>query len=211
MKTLIKKLMLSKIITYDLSLFDSDTILLTFDDGPHPEHTVEVLDLLGEYDVKALFFVVGECVQRHPYLLEKIALHGHLIGNHTYSHPRNGYPSLLAYEAELIKTQNIICDIANVKPKWFRPPRGTINFQNMLVPRKLGLRTMLWSCEGGEYGINRNYSDLEIACHLTRYIKRSDIVLLHDSSPKISSALKVVLPLLRKMELKCPVSLHGLY
>ena len=111
-------------------------VLLTFDDGPHPVHTPAVLTKLHEYDLKAVFFLVGNRVERAPHVVKQIVEAGHTIGNHTFSHTR--WPMLAGQRIwqDIAKCQRVVTDAAGVRPAVFRPPFGR------LTP---GLLTSAWS------------------------------------------------------------------
>ncbi|OLS03408.1 polysaccharide deacetylase family protein [Tissierella creatinophila] len=99
-------------------------IALTFDDGPHPEYTAEILDLLKEYDIKATFFVLGKLAEQYPDIIKRQAAEGHEIGNHTYSHVDVRKATREQFEEEFNKTQEIIRSLTDIESKVFRPPYG---------------------------------------------------------------------------------------
>src|SRR5947207_11627153 len=102
-----------------------NSVLLTFDDGPHRESTPIVLELLKEHKARAVFFIVGARIQRAPHLLKRILEEGHALGNHSYSHPLERQHWFGAYLQDLRKCQNAIEQLTHQRPKFFRPPLGT--------------------------------------------------------------------------------------
>ena len=92
-RSLIKQLVPNSILHRHLPSKAGDSIALTFDDGPHPDLTPKILDMLEKHDARGCFFVVGKFAEEHSNLLEMIINRGHLLGNHTYDHPREGYTS----------------------------------------------------------------------------------------------------------------------
>ena len=102
-----------------------NNILLTFDDGPHPEATPAVLDLLREHEARAIFFVVGNRIQRAPQMLLRILDEGHWLGNHSHTHPNDRRMPYREYLAELRKCQQVIHDITGTSPRFHRPPLGS--------------------------------------------------------------------------------------
>ena len=102
-------------------------IALTFDDGPHRDHTAKLLDILKQEEVPATFFVLGRNVQAHPQLVRRMAADGHEVGNHTWSHP--ALPSIGADRVnhELSKTSNIIQEVTGQPPTIMRPPYGALD------------------------------------------------------------------------------------
>jgi len=121
-----------------------NAIALTFDDGPHPDFTPQILDILWEQQVPATFFVVGEMAEKHPDLIRRAAADGHCLGNHTYHHVR-----LPGLPAGTVATEIKACglalqDITGQAPHWFRPPGGGTNTRVGMVARALGYRVALW-------------------------------------------------------------------
>lgn len=100
-------------------------IALTFDDGPHYKYTAEILDILAEYDAKATFFVVGQLAERYPELILRELSEGHEVGNHTWSHPKMLKLTSAQLTDELMKTEETLNEIADYRPKLFRPPEGS--------------------------------------------------------------------------------------
>jgi peptidoglycan-N-acetylglucosamine deacetylase len=97
-------------------------VALTFDDGPDPIYTPQILKTLGKYNVPATFFLVGENVQKYPELVTAEMKNGHLIGNHTYSHPHLNMLSTVNIQTQLAETDKVIFKITGKKSKFFRPP-----------------------------------------------------------------------------------------
>jgi peptidoglycan/xylan/chitin deacetylase (PgdA/CDA1 family) len=175
-----------------------NAVLLTFDDGPHAESTPIVLELLKEYKARAIFFVVGARIHRAPHLLERILDEGHALGNHSYSHPLERQHRFGAYLQDLQKCQKTIEQLTSHRPKYFRPPLGTLSLTSLIAPRLLGLTTVLWSASGNDWGL-RNAQEAHAAAEtlakeLTARTSPNDIVLLHDDHPYIGEMLKVLLP-----------------
>lgn len=157
---------------------DDSCVSLTFDDGPDPDFTPRVLDLLDEHGCKASFFVLGQQARRHPELVRRMVAEGHSIGNHTFSHPR-ARPGREARDIwEVRHAQHLIEDISGCKPLWFRPPFGRLSPSMVQEAGNLGLTVVLWSRSGidwGPFGTRRG-----IARRLNRTRPR-DILLLHDA------------------------------
>ena len=175
-----------------------NSVLLTFDDGPHPESTPIVLDLLKEYKARAIFFIVGARIQCAPHLLKRILEEGHALGNHSYSHPVESQHWFGAYLQDLRKCQNAIEHYTHQRPRFFRPPLGTFSPTSLMAPRLLGLKTMLWSVNANDWGL-RNAVDADMAGkrlvkELAANRSRSDIVLMHDDHHYVGQILEILLP-----------------
>jgi peptidoglycan/xylan/chitin deacetylase (PgdA/CDA1 family) len=97
-------------------------LALTFDDGPNPSTTLEILEILKKYNLKAAFFQIGKNIEKHPQITERIFKEGHIIGNHLFNHSFFVSFSFPKLEKDLIKTQELIFQIIKKRPKFFRPP-----------------------------------------------------------------------------------------
>lgn len=107
------------------SMVDDRKIAITFDDGPHPYYTEQLLDGLKERGVKATFFVMGKNVEQYPELVERMHNEGHLIGNHTYSHIQLNRGNGDSFKEELIKTSELIEELTGQEVQYVRPPYGS--------------------------------------------------------------------------------------
>ena len=124
----------------------SPRVALTFDDGPTPDATVAVLDALRDLDAPAAFFVVGVNADRHPDLLRRIDAEGHLIGNHTLDHSRQGLWGRHVYwRRQMEETGDIIFDLIGKRPALFRPPMGYKHWHLMYQARQTGHHVVTWS------------------------------------------------------------------
>jgi peptidoglycan/xylan/chitin deacetylase (PgdA/CDA1 family) len=178
----------------------TNTTLLTFDDGPHPQSTPAVLRLLKEYNARAIFFVVGARIPRAPDLLRRILDEGHVLGNHSYAHPNDGQPALSAYVKDLAKCQEHVERLTGEKPRLFRPPHGLFSPTSFIAPKLLGLKTVLWSVDAHDWGL-KGESDARASAErlkekLAASPRRNDIVLMHDDHPYIETVLSAALSVL---------------
>ena len=101
---------------------DTPKIAITFDDGPHPYYTEQLLDGLKERGAKASFFVMGKQAEAYPKLVLRMHEEGHLVGNHTYSHIQLGNNNREVFKAELVKTNEVLSGITGEEPQYVRPP-----------------------------------------------------------------------------------------
>ena len=172
-------------------------IALTFDDGPHPRFTPQILDLLKEYDAKATFFVLGRHVQLYPEVVLRLIEEGHEVGNHTFTHIDVRRSSYTKIKQEFEDTQSIIFQITGKKPILFRPPFGLLSEYTLQVIEESESKIVLWS----ENQDPKDWKGLyyrEIANHILRNIGNGNIILLHDYVAERESqtvkALSVILP-----------------
>ena len=153
-------------------------VALTFDDGPDPELTPRVLDLLDSHGARATFFCIAEKAARHPEITREIVRRGHAVENHSNAHEHTFAFLLLAgLRRDLWAAQATITSLTGRSPRFFRPPMG---FRNPLldpVLHETGLRLVSWTRRG--YDTNRGDPD-EVAMLLERGLAAGDILLLHD-------------------------------
>jgi peptidoglycan-N-acetylglucosamine deacetylase len=120
-------------------------IALTFDDGPNPEWTPRLLDTLAKHEVKATFFMLGKFAVEQKELVRRVAAEGHLIGDHSWSHPKLSRCSAKRIEEELRNTKNALEQIVGAKVRFFRPPFGARRPAVFRIARELGLEPVLWN------------------------------------------------------------------
>jgi peptidoglycan/xylan/chitin deacetylase (PgdA/CDA1 family) len=196
------------VCTSELRAAGGSQVLLTFDDGPDAETTPAVLRLLSRYRARGIFFVVGSRVIRAPALLREILAEGHHIGNHSFTHYLDRPPGLVEYYRDVARAQAEIERACGARPRLFRPPLGELCVSGLAAARLLGLRTVLWSVDSGDWRMRRA-SDVRptLEAVLRRLDGRSlhDIVLLHDETPE---SLALLEPLLDTLQAR-GVDLYG--
>jgi peptidoglycan-N-acetylglucosamine deacetylase len=163
---------------------DRREIALTFDDGPAPPFTEQILDILHEHGVTATFFVCGKNAERHPETLRRIQTEKHSIGNHTYSHPFLCLKGRDKIAEEIDRTQAVIQGITGCRPRIFRPPFGIRWFGLFPVLRERGMMNVQWSDAGFDW-VERN-SSTEIARLALQRLKPGSVILLHDGRDTLS-------------------------
>jgi peptidoglycan/xylan/chitin deacetylase (PgdA/CDA1 family) len=153
-------------------------VALTFDDGPHPSLTPQLLDLLKVNGIRATFFPIGNRVARYPQLVARMAAEGHEIGNHTWSHP-----SLMGYSdgavlQQIDRANEAVRAATGLTPVTMRPPYG--NFyprQRLMLHQARGLPTVLWSVDPEDW---RRPGSAVVANHIVSRSHPGDVVLAHD-------------------------------
>ncbi|MFJ3492144.1 polysaccharide deacetylase family protein [Streptomyces sp. NPDC086091] len=123
------------------------TMVLTFDDGPDPRYTPGIVDTLAAYDVRAMFFVCGEMASYNPRLLARMADEGHVIGNHTWSHPLLTDLSRRQIRSEMTRTSDAVEDGCGERPRWFRAPYGAWNRAAFQLGAELGMEPLAWTVD----------------------------------------------------------------
>ena len=172
----------------------ADTIVLTFDDGPHPKVTPRVLQRLEAHGARAVFFVVGRVFADAPGVLEQIAAAGHVLGNHSWQHDLNRNGRLVPYLRDLRRCQREIDRVTGRPPSLFRPPLGRISLASFVAPRLAGLKPVYWSTELQDWQLTTDDEARSQAMRWAEAITPGDIVLLHDDNPCVLSILDVLLP-----------------
>ncbi|MER6179721.1 polysaccharide deacetylase family protein [Streptomyces sp. NPDC001652] len=123
------------------------TMVLTFDDGPDPRYTPDILDTLAEYDVRAMFFVCGEMAVDNKDLLTRMSDEGHTVGNHTWSHPLLTRLSRGRIRSEMERTCDVIEEAYGERPQWFRAPYGAWNRAAFQLGAELGMEPLAWTVD----------------------------------------------------------------
>ena len=167
---------------------DPRRLALTFDDGPNDPHTLHLLDLLAEHEVKATFFLIGRYVAQRPDIVRRITEAGHVIGNHTYSHPNLIFCAPSVVVREINDCSKAINDAVGAHSKLFRPPFGGRRPVVLREIRGLGLMPIMWSVTC--YDWHSSASAASITRRAQRQIKSGagNVILLHDGGHKALGA-----------------------
>ena len=154
-------------------------IALTFDDGPHPEGTPAVLELLAAAGAEATFFLVGEQVRAFPELAERIAAEGHEVAVHGDRHRvmLRMAPAMIA--ADLDRAQATIGELTGQRPRFHRPPLGIYSYPGLRIARQQGLEPLLWSRWGRDWSAKSTAGS--ISEMVTNDLSAGDVLLLHDA------------------------------
>lgn len=160
---------------------------LTFDDGPVPEVTPGVLEILDRYGVKATFFMVGENIDKHPGLFRQVVTAGHAVGNHTYNHLKGWRTSFKDYMANVQKWE----ETAESNPDLFRPPYGKATLRQRIALHRRGYRIIYWDILTRDYNPSRTPEAM--LAQIKRDICPGSIINFHDSV-KSGERMLAVLP-----------------
>jgi peptidoglycan/xylan/chitin deacetylase (PgdA/CDA1 family) len=154
-------------------------IALTFDDGPHPDGTAAVLDVLADRKARATFFLVGEQVERYPSVAAEIASAGHEIAIHGQRHVLLLRRLPRALRDDLERARDVIASATGADPSLYRPPYGVFSGPALLTVRRLGWQALLWSRWGRDW--ERRATPESIAARAGRDLGPGEVILLHDS------------------------------
>jgi peptidoglycan-N-acetylglucosamine deacetylase len=163
----------------------SKQIALTYDDGPNDPHTLRLLEVLAKHGVQATFFMIGRYVQQRPDIARAVAQAGHVIGNHTFTHPLLIFQSAAGTRAQLSDCQQALGDAVGEHSKLFRPPFGGRRPATLRIARSLGLETVMWNVTG--YDWNAPPAAV-IERKIVRQMRGGDVILLHDGGHRAMGA-----------------------
>ncbi|MFS0788085.1 polysaccharide deacetylase family protein [Shouchella sp. 1P09AA] len=174
-------------------------IALTFDDGPHPANTPELLDILKAYNVKATFFVVGKWAEEYPEIVQRMIDEGHEVANHTYSHNYDEAVTKDVLMEEIDHTNQILAETVGIRPSYFRPVGGYYTDAIIDAALDLDQNVLLWSWHQDP----RDWAGTptkKIVSHIIEHAQAGDVVLLHDGGgdrQETLRAVKLVIPILK--------------
>ena len=156
---------------------ESKRIALTFDDGPHPRFTREILSILSEYGVTATFFIIGVNAERYPEAFEAVVRSGCEIGNHTYSHSNLKGMDREDAEREILRCEELLEEHVGSRPTLFRPPEGMYPdyFQDLMETLQYDI--ILWSVDTMDWAMNPAEN---IERTVLKQVKGGEIILMHD-------------------------------
>ena len=193
-KTLVRETLVAPLgVNYQLKAASARQVLLTFDDGPHPEVTPAVLARLAAVGARAVFFVVGSRIDKAPHLLADILEAGHLIGNHSHAHWIARPPAAAIYVEDLLQCQRRIEALTGHRPRLFRPPLGHLSPGCLMAARAHRLKIVHWSLDSGDWQLRDSARVAECAERLLGNAAPRDIVLMHDDNPFVPEVLDAVL------------------
>jgi peptidoglycan/xylan/chitin deacetylase (PgdA/CDA1 family) len=156
-------------------------LALTYDDGPNDPHTMRLLEVLARHNVRATFFLIGRYVQQRPDIVREIVNAGHIIGNHTFTHPWLTFKSATEVGKELSDCRAAIQDAVGASSNLFRPPFGGRRPAVLRIARELGLEPIMWNVTG--YDWTAPPAEV-IEKKVTSQIRGGDVILLHDGGHK---------------------------
>ncbi len=157
---------------------DEPYVALTFDDGPHATLTPKLLDLLASRHIKVTFFVLGECVEQNPQVLQRAAREGHEIANHSWSHPQLNRMSDEGVRSQLKRTDDLIKSLIGIRPTLFRPPYGALTSrQKKWIPEEFGYKIILWDVDPLDW---KEPGPAAVTNRILKNTRAGSIVLSHD-------------------------------
>ena len=166
-------------------------VALTFDDGPNPATTTQALDTLSKYGIKATFFVLGKNVSGNEEILKRMKADGHVIGNHSWSHPILSQLSLDEAKKQITDTEDVLTKVLGSSSKLMRPPYGAITDD---IRNSLDLSFIMWDVDSLDW---KNKNEASILTEIQREVKNGSIILMHDIHAETVNALPKVIDYLK--------------
>jgi len=163
----------------------SKQIALTYDDGPNDPHTLKLLEVLAKHNVQATFFMIGRYVQQRPDIARAVAEAGHVIGNHTFTHPLLTFKSASQTRTELVDCRKALQDAIGEHSNLFRPPFGGRRPATLRIARELGLEPVLWNVTGYDWTAP---PAAVIEKKVVSQMRGGDVILLHDGGHRAPGA-----------------------
>jgi peptidoglycan/xylan/chitin deacetylase (PgdA/CDA1 family) len=163
----------------------SKQIALTYDDGPNDPHTLKLLEMLAKHEVRATFFMIGRFVRQRPDIVREVARAGHVIGNHTFTHPLLTFESAVQTRIQLLECRSVLVDAIGEHSNLFRPPFGGRRPATLQVARELGLTPVMWNVTGYDWHAP---PASEIEKKVNRQMRGGDVILLHDGGHRAMGA-----------------------
>jgi peptidoglycan/xylan/chitin deacetylase (PgdA/CDA1 family) len=173
---------------------DGDEVALTFDDGPNDAATPQLLEVLARHGVRATFFAVGDFARARPEIVRQVVAAGHVLGNHTMSHPRLSMESAARIRQELVDCNAVLEDITGEAVKFFRPPFGSRRPYVLHAARELELTPVLWNVTGYDWnpiGVDGILANLDKGVARNRQRGRGSNLLLHDGGHRAMGAARM--------------------
>ncbi|HXJ85789.1 MAG TPA: polysaccharide deacetylase family protein [Candidatus Binatia bacterium] len=156
-------------------------LALTYDDGPNDPHTLRLLEVLIRHNVHATFFLIGRYVQQRPDFVRELVKAGHVVGNHTFTHPLLTFKSTAEIRRELTDCHKAIQDAIGEHSNLFRPPFGGRRPAVLRIARELSLEPIIWNVTGYDWNAPPSAA---IERKVERRIRGGDVILLHDGGHK---------------------------
>jgi len=186
---------LKKYNAYYIGATDKKTIYLTFDAGYENGYTSAILDALKKHNVKATFFVVGTYLKSSPDLVKRMLNEGHIVGNHTFTHPdMSKISDMTSFKKEMVSVEDLFKEITGqTMQKFYRPPQGKYSINNLQQANELGYKTIFWSLAYIDWYQDKQPTKQEAFDKLIPRIHPGAIVLLHSTSKTNSEILDELL------------------
>lgn len=157
----------------------SKQLALTYDDGPNDPHTLHLMEVLAKHDVRATFFLIGRYVERRLDIVRDLLKAGHVLGNHTFTHPHLIVSSSVETRNQLLECQRAVQEAGGESPRLFRPPFGGRRPGTLRIARSLGMEPIMWNVTSWDW---QTPPAAKIVQTCARQMRGGDVILMHDGS-----------------------------
>ncbi|MED4602599.1 polysaccharide deacetylase family protein [Paenibacillus validus] len=175
-------------------------VALTFDDAPDLKFTPQVLDILKKYHVQATFFIVGSQAEKHPEVVKRIVNEGHVIGNHSYSHPLFTKLDEQSFQHQILQTQDTLHSLIGYRPRLIRPPYGEISENQLLWTSDRGYLVVNWNVDSMDW---KQLNEPQVTSNILHHTKAGSIVLQHSgggSTQDLSGTVRALPHVIEKLQ-----------
>lgn len=187
-KSLIQKLSIGRFV---FRFPDRSALFLTFDDGPHPDHTPALLDILRQHNVRATFFLVGENAARHPEVVRRIVAEGHTVGLHTNTHKTLDRLTHPEFDREIALNQDAIHRAIQHRPLLLRPPEGRITLPSLFWAMSRGLRVVHYTITSDDWKATDSRAITNLFARAR--VRGGEILSFHDNNPFTLEAIPEII------------------
>jgi peptidoglycan/xylan/chitin deacetylase (PgdA/CDA1 family) len=188
---------------FDISC-SSKMVALTFDDGPDPQFTPRILDVLKQYQAHATFFVIGELANKSPDIIKRMVAEGNEVANHGYSHRTSRTSTMVEYANEIQNTERAIQAISGARTRWFRPNNMSISPAMLMASEATHHTIVLWTIDARDWAAGSSSEVAQAA--VPRDIKRGSVILLHDGGGNRQMTVSAVRRILDELKARGFVS-----
>ncbi len=179
----------------------TECVYLTFDDGPHPEFTPQVLEILKRYKQQATFFLIGKNVEAFPSMVAETKAHGHRLGLHTFTHQTLDLMERTQFMEEVRQNQASIFKAIAEEPMILRPPKGRVRFKNISWAKALGIKLIHYTITSNDWKA-KSHQDILDAVGIGQ-VRGGDIISFHDTNVHTVDALPLIMEQLSRRKLSC--------
>ncbi|MEK8132089.1 polysaccharide deacetylase family protein [Paenibacillus filicis] len=175
-------------------------IALTFDDAPDATYTPQILDVLKAHKIRATFFLIGSQAEKHPAIVKRIVQEGHVIGNHSYSHPLFTKLSQDSFQQQITRSESILNPLIGYTPKLIRPPYGEISESQLLWASEHGYLVVNWNVDSLDW---KQLSEAQVMRNILDHAKAGSIVLQHSGgghSQNLSGTVQALPKVIEKLQ-----------
>jgi peptidoglycan/xylan/chitin deacetylase (PgdA/CDA1 family) len=170
---------------------DRSSLFLTFDDGPHPDHTPALLDILRRHDIRATFFLVGKNAARYPEVVRRIEAEGHTIGLHTHTHKTLDRMTHPEFDEEIALNQEAIHGAIQRRPILLRPPEGRITLPSLVWAASRGLRVVHYTITSDDWKAPNSVAITGLFARAA--VRGGEILSFHDNNPFTLEAIPAII------------------